>query len=56
MSTRGLSQKKASAPAMRSQKTATHRTGAQEPVLSTSKAAPQPAKIEAVPFAVYWSP
>src|SRR5262249_34967795 len=55
-STTGLSTKNASAAASRSHPAATHSTGSHEPAISTRSAAPQPAKIDAAPLAVYWIP
>src|SRR5437667_6153425 len=54
--TSGLRTNSARMAASRSHPTATQKTGIQEPAASTSLAAPQPAKIEAVPLAVYWTP
>ena len=51
--TSGLSQKSARPAATRSQAIAAQKTGVHDPVTSTSHAAPTPAKIDAVPFAVY---
>src|SRR5574337_308199 len=56
LTTRRFSQNRARPAASRSQATATQNTGIQDPPISTSFAAPQPAKIEAVPLAVYWIP
>src|SRR6266852_6539095 len=56
LTTSGFSQNNASPAARRSHATATQKTGIHEPAASMISAAPQPAKIEARPFAVYWMP
>src|SRR5262249_21232950 len=52
----GFSQNSASPAAATSQTTATQKIGIHDPVISTRRAAPQPAKIAARPLAVYWIP
>ncbi len=54
--TRGLRAAMARKAAVKSQATAIHRTGIQDPVSSKILAAPHPAKMDAVPLAVYWIP
>ena len=52
LATIGLRQKKARMAASRLQANAAQRTGSHEPVASSSLAAPQPEKIDAIPLEV----
>ena len=56
LATKGLRAKMARVAARRSQPAAIQKTGIQDPVASRILAAPHPAKMDAVPLAVYWMP